>query len=53
MQLGIYGDHKVYKVQITDNTKPVQKTRVQKTRVLKNGKTIPTWSFMQKLAKNI
>jgi len=48
MKLGIYGDHKVYKVQITDNTKPVQKTRV-----LKNGKTIPTWSFMQKLAKVI
>ena len=48
MQIGIYGDHKVYKVQITDNT-----TKEQKTRVLKNGKTIPTWSFMQKLAKAI
>ena len=48
MKLGIYGDHKVYKVQITDNTKPVQKTRV-----LKTGKIILTEKESFKLAKAI
>ena len=48
MQIGIYGDHKVYKVKITNNSRPAQKTRV-----LKNGKTVVTWSVMQKLAKAI
>ena len=48
MKLGIYGDHKVYKVQITDNTKPVQKTRV-----LKNGKTILRGEFMNRLIRFI
>ena len=48
MKLGIYGDYRTYKVKITNNSRPVQKTRV-----LKSGKAIPTWSFMQKLAKAI
>ena len=48
MKLGIYGDHKVFKVQITDNT-----TKEQKTRVLKTGKIILTEKESFKLAKAI
>ena len=48
MYLGIYHDHTTYKVKITNNSRPAQKTRV-----LKNGKTVVTWSVMQKLAKAI
>jgi len=48
MQIGIYGDHKTYKVEIKNNCKPVQKTRV-----LKTGKIILTEKESFKLAKAI
>jgi len=48
MQLGIYGDHRTYKVAIKNNSKPTPKTRT-----LKNGKEILTEKESFKRIKNI
>ena len=48
MEIGIYGDYRTYKVKITDNSKPVAKTRT-----LRNKKVILTEKESFRLIKSI